>query len=70
MSYLRATTAALALLLLVSCVGHRTHPHGMPPGQAKKVGHAHGSGCGHDLVDGAWVSVAVTTKPSRGPKKK
>jgi nitrate reductase gamma subunit len=45
--------------LAAGCVNpHRpVHPHGMPPGQAKKIAHVHGSACGHVLVDGVWVVV-------------
>lgn len=46
-----------AVLLLAGCVfpvqGH--HPHGMPPGQAKKSVHVHGHSCGHVHVNGNWI---------------
>ena len=58
--------AALIALLSLSCVSR--HPHGMPPGQAKKVGHVHAGGCGHERVDGVWVAVSVGSHPGRGPK--
>ena len=48
------------------------HPHGMPPGQAKKIGHAvhmHGMDCGHSLVDGIWVAMHVQAA-KHGPKHK
>jgi hypothetical protein len=38
----------------------------MPPGQAKKVAHVHVSGCGHVLVDGAWISVSSVPGPKQG----
>jgi hypothetical protein len=67
MSKLATTAAALLALLCLACVSR--HPHGMPPGQAKKIGHVHAAGCGHEQVDGVWVSVAVGTHPGQGPKK-
>ena len=49
----------LCVLLTAGCLNRRHHssfhPHGMPPGQAKKVKHAHAGGCGHALVDGVWI---------------
>jgi hypothetical protein len=30
----------------------------MPPGQAKKLVHFHGNGCGHTLVQGTWIAVS------------
>lgn len=67
MSKLATSGAALLALLCLACVSR--HPHGMPPGQAKKVAHAHGAGCGHERVDGVWVSVSVSSHPGHGPKK-
>ena len=60
----RAFLGILALALS-SCVHHHghygrpmgLHPHGMPPGQAKKLSHVHAHGCGHVMVDGVWVVV-------------
>ena len=56
----------VACLLLVSgCVTHphrhrvSRHPHGMPPGQAKKLAHHHHVNCGHVLVEGVWVELKV-----------
>ena len=44
-------------LLSGACVHHNNsrHPHGLPPGQAKKVVHSHGHNCGHVHVEGHWV---------------
>jgi hypothetical protein len=55
---------ALCVALTASCVNHHGwgHPHGMPPGQAKKVAHAHGSSCGHVHVDGAWISISKSRR--------
>ena len=60
---------ALLALLTAGCVshGHSVHPHGMPPGQAKKLAHAHTSGCGHTFVDGVWIT--VSTERAHGSKK-
>jgi hypothetical protein len=61
----RALLGILAFVLS-SCVYHghagygapmKLHPHGMPPGQAKKLAHVHAHGCGHVMVDGVWVVV-------------
>ena len=61
----RTLILGLFALLGTACIHHSSqvrHPHGMPPGQAKKIGHAHGHGCGHKQHDGAWV-VVKATKP-------
>ncbi len=52
----------VACLLLVSgCVSHphrvSRHPHGMPPGQAKKLAHVHGFNCAHIFVGGIWIEL-------------
>ena len=48
---------------------HPKHPHGMPPGQAKKVVHAHGHNCGHVHIDGKWVSSSNGFKAGKKHKK-
>ncbi len=65
----RTCLLALCVLLAAGCVNrrHSSHPHGMPPGQAKKVAHVHASGCGHALVDGVWI--AVSSGKVHGSKK-
>ena len=65
----RTCMLALCLVFAAGCVGHgrAVHPHGMPPGQAKKVAHVHIDGCGHVYTGGAWVVVA--TGAGRGRKK-
>lgn len=67
---LKTALLPLLALLAVGCVHHRTvttkHPHGMPPGQAKKISHVHLEGCGHVLVGGTWVaSTGVKARRSR-----
>ncbi|MHC5065995.1 MAG: hypothetical protein ACYTG5_18700 [Planctomycetota bacterium] len=54
----RTILAIAACALLTGCIHHhsRSHPHGMPPGQAKKL-HSHGDHCGHVYIDGHWVLV-------------
>ena len=62
-------TATLALLL-ASCVNHKnSHPHGMPPGQAKKVVHAHGHNCGHFFVNGTWNATPASPGHNKSKKK-
>lgn len=62
---------ALALLTSGCATYHGTrHPHGMPPGQAKKLAHSHGNGCGHVHVGGEWVlTTSHKSKPGKGRKK-
>ena len=57
---MRTRLLSLCILLTAGCVHprHSVHPHGMPPGQAKKMAHVHASGCGHVHVDGAWIVVS------------
>ena len=58
----RMMLVLVACLTLPSlgCVGHHHgHPHGMPPGQAKKLGHVHGVGGGHSVRGGGWVGVST-----------
>jgi hypothetical protein len=62
--FLAAATVAVA----TACVAPRSHPHGMPPGQAKKLGHVHGLSCGHVLVDGVWIVAASGGHAGRGRK--
>ncbi|HET9480254.1 MAG TPA: hypothetical protein VFP98_00725 [Candidatus Polarisedimenticolia bacterium] len=68
---MRRRFLALGLCLPLAAAGcvsrHPSHPHGMPPGQAKKMVHVHGAGCGHVFVDGAWI--VVTTSPNPGLAK-
>ena len=68
MKHTRLVVALLALLT-AGCVSdrHSVHPHGIPPGQAKKLAHAHASGCGHILVDGVWIT--VSSGHAHGSKK-
>jgi hypothetical protein len=56
----QALVVAICVLLSVACV--HTHPHGMPPGQAKKSLHVHGHQCGHVYVGGTWVVSAKNGK--------
>lgn len=61
--------AVVGLLALTACSSHPhgmppgqarhfgKHPHGMPPGQARKVAHVHGYDCGHVHTGSTWVSV-------------
>ena len=49
--------------------GRRGHPHGMPPGQAKKVLHVHGPGCGHLYTAGRWILVGKHHPGKRYGKK-
>ncbi len=63
----------ICVAVTASCVHprHLGHPHGMPPGQVKKVGHLHGSACGHMFVGGAWIVVSSPHAPGKqhGHKK-
>jgi hypothetical protein len=64
-SMLCSFVVAIAVVAgLSGCV----HPHGMPPGQAKKVVHVHAHGCGHECVGGNWVT--VSGGPSKGHRGK
>lgn len=58
--------AILCLLVAVAAgLSGCVHPHGMPPGQAKKVSvHVHAQGCGHVCVGGSWIAA------SGGPAKR
>ena len=60
-------------VLSAGCVHppYSKHPHGMPPGQAKKVVHAHGHDCGHVFVGGNWVTSIhpYNAKKGKGHKK-
>ena len=39
---------------------HPQHPHGMPPGQAKKIFCSHSSSCNHVcLDDGTWIEISI-----------
>ena len=63
---LRACLLVSFVIFVTSCVNDRrySHPHGMPPGQVKKVVHCHSNDCGHFFVDGVWI--IGPAKPGRG----
>lgn len=51
----------VAGLFIGGCVvgDHPQHPHGMPPGQAKKFVCNHSSSCNHIcLDDGSWIEIS------------
>ena len=62
----------LTVVFLSACIHHHQtrHPHGMPPGQAKKSLHVHADGCGHVLRNGVWVEVSVGVGQVKGGKAK
>ena len=51
----------ICIAVTASCIlpRHFGHPHGAPPGHAVKVGHVHGTACGHEFVHGAWVNISL-----------
>ena len=63
---LRACLLASCVILAASCVNdrHYSHPHGMPPGQVKRITHHHSGDCEHMLVNGVWVT--VSSNPGNG----
>ena len=52
---------ACVLLASAGCASHHQyrHPHGLPPGHAKKMVHVHSVGCDHELLGGVWVEHSV-----------
>ena len=63
-----------AALALGGCVAHRhesKHPHGAPPGQAKKAAHVDAAHvcldtCDHVFIEGAWVVLESGHKHGHG----